>query len=190
MPLGSKMDTASHPPSRGTRPPWTGAWTGRRGIPRTAGAACAIGGGVSAAQAPVGPDRTYGKEKVCGSIRNGALVKRVIRAPRTSLGAIPGIQLVAPAIKSTCCGLHLALGEHEQRGAHHVGPWSCERLSQRLSPARWQPAGTRRGRLGRRTADPDRSRGTWQTAANRSSAVSSCRLFMICGSNLTAARVG
>jgi hypothetical protein len=43
---------------------WTGAWTGCRGTPSTASAACAITGGISAAHAPVAPGCAYGKEKV------------------------------------------------------------------------------------------------------------------------------
>jgi hypothetical protein len=47
---------------------WTGAWTGYRGTSSTLSAVCVIAVGVSAAQAAAGPDRTYGKEKVYGSI--------------------------------------------------------------------------------------------------------------------------
>jgi len=38
------------------------------GIPRTASAVFAIAGVISAADAPVAPERTYGKEQVYGSI--------------------------------------------------------------------------------------------------------------------------
>ena len=38
------------------------------GIPSTASAVCAIASGISAAHAPVVLKRTYGKEKVYGSI--------------------------------------------------------------------------------------------------------------------------
>jgi hypothetical protein len=65
---------------RGTCPPWTGAWTGCQGTPSTASAVCAIVGGISAAQAFAGPERTYGKEKVCGSI-DGASTELRHRTP-------------------------------------------------------------------------------------------------------------
>jgi hypothetical protein len=53
--------------SSSPEPPWTGAWTGCRGTASTASAVGAIAGGISAAHA-LAPERTYGKEKVYGSI--------------------------------------------------------------------------------------------------------------------------
>jgi hypothetical protein len=49
-------------------PRWTGPWAGCRGTPSTASVFCALVGIASAAHAPAGPGRTYGKEKVYGSI--------------------------------------------------------------------------------------------------------------------------
>ena len=66
--VGPRFWVARQAASRGTCPPWTGAWTGSEGTPSTASAVCAIVGGISAAQALSGPERTYGKEKVYGSI--------------------------------------------------------------------------------------------------------------------------
>ena len=75
-----KVEDAEHRVSNGTRlTPTTGVvsrtvkvnrtavdrgvdWA--PGIPSTASAVCAIAGGISAAHAPVAPERTYGKEKV------------------------------------------------------------------------------------------------------------------------------
>jgi len=49
-------------------PPWTGAWTGRREFPELPVPSVRSRGVISAAPAPVAPQRTYGKEKVYGSI--------------------------------------------------------------------------------------------------------------------------
>jgi len=48
--------------------PWTGAWTGRREFPALLVLSVRSRGVISAARAPAGAERTYGKEKVYGSI--------------------------------------------------------------------------------------------------------------------------
>jgi hypothetical protein len=49
-------------------PAWHGLWHGAPGNPSTASAISAIARGISAASADSARDRTYGKEKVYGSI--------------------------------------------------------------------------------------------------------------------------
>ena len=56
----------------GIRPPWTGAWTGCRGIPSTVSAACAIGGGISAVQAPAARTVLMVRRRSTVRFRNGA----------------------------------------------------------------------------------------------------------------------
>ena len=48
--------------------PWTGAWTERQEFPALLVPSVRSRGVISAARAPAGPERTYGKEKVYGSI--------------------------------------------------------------------------------------------------------------------------
>ena len=49
-------------------PPWTGAWTERQEFPALLVLSVRSRGVISAARAPAGAERTYGKEKVYGSI--------------------------------------------------------------------------------------------------------------------------
>jgi hypothetical protein len=66
--LPARQQGSPDPLSRGTHPSvdWCVDWP--PGILSTASAVCALAGGMSAAHASVAPERTYGKEKVYGSI--------------------------------------------------------------------------------------------------------------------------